>query len=160
MSVVEALAGDLLALDTDILTDWRYGEPAVVTAIDAYIVRHAAPPALVAFSVFEARRGFEMEIAARGENERLVRDRTNLEELVAGCDILPFDDAAASIAAYVFGRAATKQRAKQLGDILIAATALAHGRGIATRNIRDFREIGGLLPPQALLRIAEWKQTA
>lgn len=46
----------------------------------------------------------------------------------------------------IVGRAAflRQQRRMGLGDAIIAATALEHDLALVTRNVRDFRWIGGL----------------
>ena len=68
--------------------------------------------------------------------------RAALNALDGKLDVLPFDDE--ELAAY---RAILESigfnRAKVL-DRLIAATAIAHGLSLATRNARDFRDIPGL----------------
>lgn len=68
--------------------------------------------------------------------------RAALDAMAGQLDVLPFD--AAELAVY---RSILEQvgfsRAKVL-DRLIAATALAHGLPLATRNAKDFRDIPGL----------------
>ena len=50
------------------------------------------------------------------------------------------------------------ERGRLWRDALIAATAAAHGFGLATRNRADFELLGGLLPADANpLRVAIWK---
>ena len=59
------------------------------------------------------------------------------------------------ITAYIYPRLTGQQLQKHWRDLFIAATALAHGYGIATQNIRDFKLIADQSPE--LLRIAVWK---
>ena len=72
--------------------------------------------------------------------------------------VLPFDERAAGIAAYVFPRLTKAERDKNWYDVLIAATALAHGYGVATSDRPDFELIGRTLSDeQPLLYLAIWK---
>lgn len=66
-------------------------------------------------------------------------DRRDLGDFFALTTVLPISDE-------VIDRAiALRQRRKMgLGDALIAATALAHGLTLVTRNVKDFRWIDGL----------------
>ena len=102
------------------------------------------------------------ELAARGES--LATTRFNLAELYVGLarsnrpaedekavvallqdvEILDFDDAAARLFGSITGL--LQQRGTPAGDmdVLIAATALAHGHSLVTRNARHFRHIPDL----------------
>ncbi len=81
-----------------------------------------------------------------------------MEEFVQTCGVLDFDERAASIAAHIFPRLSQSQRNRHWRDILIAATALAHGCGVATRNKDDFELIGRDLPSHSrILHLAIWK---
>ncbi len=159
MPVAPALPEISLALDTDVLTDWRNQRPHTLRHINDYFIRQSKPPALTAFTVFEMLQGFE-KVAAKpgGLDERTQKDRAQAEQLVQMCDVLPFDQTAAAIAAYIFPRLSQSERNKHWCDVFIAATALAHGHGLATRNERDFKLIAQHLPPDhRLLRLAVWK---
>jgi tRNA(fMet)-specific endonuclease VapC len=59
--------------------------------------------------------------------------------------ILPFGEAEARAAARI--RADLETVGKPIGphDVLIAATALAHGATLVTRNLRESRRVKGLL---------------
>lgn len=66
-------------------------------------------------------------------------ERTALEGFFAAMDVLPVTDLVAREAVRL-----RQQRKTSLGDSLIAATALIHGRELVTRNDADFRWIPGL----------------
>lgn len=71
--------------------------------------------------------------------------RATFDELMATqfrARVLPFDDAGAR--AYAAARSQHERvgRTVAIVDVLIAATALAHGATVATRNIRDFEPFG------------------
>lgn len=62
-----------------------------------------------------------------------------LERFFAGMEVLPVTDLVARQAVQL-----RQQKRMSLGDSLIAATALVHGRTLVTRNDADFRWISGL----------------
>jgi predicted nucleic acid-binding protein len=78
--------------------------------------------------------------------------------LIRQCTVLPFNQEAAEIAAYIFPRLSRSERNQHWTDVFIAATALAHDYGVATRNQSDYELIAKHTPPQyPLLRIEVWK---
>lgn len=74
------------------------------------------------------------------------RRRTRLQrwfrEGVLCFRVLDFDAKSASTWAQLLARLRHKGEAMPVKDSLIAATALAHGLTVATRNVRDFRLAG------------------
>ena len=149
----------VVALDNDVLNDWRFRKPATLKAINEYIGLVKAPPALPSTTIFEMVHGFENAVVkAGGVNERLRRDREHAQELIKECSVLSFNQEAAEIAAHIFPRLSKSERNRLWTDVFIAATALAHEYGIATRNRSDFeliaRHIPANYPP---LRIEVWK---
>lgn len=166
MAIGQVLSMIPLALDSDVLDDWRYQKQYVKHKIDQYFFDHKRLPALTAVTVFEALQGFEIAANQVSANKAMLqRDRDEIEKIVQDCSllpsgalptgILPFDQNAARIAAYIAGK--LKGR-KILKDIFIASTALAHRHGVATRNEQDFKLIANHLPPShPILRLAIWK---
>ncbi len=77
-----------------------------------------------------------------GRKKRLVADF--MESVVALLPVLPYDRAAAEWHAAERARLESKGRPCPFADALIAATAVAHGRILVTRNIRDFSGYRGL----------------
>jgi len=161
MGFASALPETPLLLDTCILTGWRYSKPAIHRQIDDYIFRHEGlAPALASITVFEVLHGFEKEFLKPGrsseqDNTDLRRTKDFIEQSAA---VLPFDEVAAGIAAYVFPRLTNSERSKNWSDVLIAATALAHGYGVATADRKDFELIGRhLSDDHPLLYLAIWK---
>lgn len=63
--------------------------------------------------------------------------RRDVEETV-----LPIDSKVATIAGELRGRTLARGHNGQLADILIAATAKAHGLTVVTANVRDFEPLG------------------
>jgi predicted nucleic acid-binding protein len=163
MPVASALPETPLVLDNDVLTDWRYQKAHTRRYIDEYIIRLGKAPALTAVTVFEAFHGFELIEKKKKEkeggiDERTQQDRAQAEKLIGLCEVLPFNQTAAVIAAYIFARLSQSDRNKHWCDVFIAATALAHNHGVATRNQSDFELIAKHLPSDHFfLRLAVWK---
>ena len=151
--------GISLALDSDVFNDWRYQRPAVLEVIRDYQLEFKALPALTSFTVFEALIGFEKQGARGGGlTDSQKRAREHAEGLVQSCRVLPFDGAAAEIAAYVFGRLGHAEGNRLRKDVFIASTAIAHKHGLASRNRKDFEEIATHLPTNLKLYLAIWKR--
>ena len=74
------------------------------------------------------------------------RRRTRLEQWFASgverLRVFDFDTATAAAWARLLARLKKKGRTMPIKDSLIAATALAHGLTVATRNATDFRNAG------------------
>jgi predicted nucleic acid-binding protein len=159
MTIGPRLAHQALALDNDVLNDWRVGKLATLQAIKDYIAATKVPPALTSLTVFEMMQGFEKaSILSGGMSERTVQDKERARILTRDCVVLPFNEDAAEIAAYIFPRLSQRERNKHWADIFIAATALAHEYGVATRNRSDFELIAKHAPPHyPVLRIHVWK---
>ena len=101
----------VVALDNDVLNDWRFRKPATLSAINEYITLVKAPPALTSITIFETVHGFEKAaVKLGGMNERLRRDSENARSLIKECTVLAFNQEAAEIAAYIFPRISQKER--------------------------------------------------
>lgn len=159
MATANASPFTLLALDTDVFTDWRNQRPHTIEAIRNYQLRLKHPPRLTAMTVFEAHTGFESKEVKSGTLDQISqRDRTNMERLVSTCGVLEMGEKAAAIAAHIFARLSKSDCNKHWRDIFVAAIALSHGYGLATRNQSDFELIGQYLPDFApILFLALWK---
>jgi len=110
-------------------------------------------------TLFEAMYGIESSVA-KGviSKEQAQEYQSKIEKLSQGCIILPFDQNAATTAAYIFARLSQSERNKHWRDLFTAATALAHRHGVATQNKKDFELIATHLPSNnPLLRLAIWK---
>jgi predicted nucleic acid-binding protein len=159
MPIGPPLSETPLALDNDIFTHWRNGQAYVQREIDDHFRRLKFTPALTSMTVFEALHGIELEMRknkitmAQAEQ---YKDR--IKRLSESCLILSFDQNAAAIAAHIYSQLNPQQLQKHWRDLFITATVLAHGYGIASQNIRDFKLIADYLPDShPLLRIAVWK---
>jgi predicted nucleic acid-binding protein len=120
-------------LDTDTLSELSRGNPAVTARARSYLAAFGRLT-ISAVTVFERLRGYRQAIRA---GKPFHRQLQAFETLVAECVVLPFDGNAADAAAVIWS-AATRAQRQQLGDILIAATAVARQIPLVTRNRRDF----------------------
>lgn len=140
-------------LDTDTLSELSRGNPAVTARARAYLAEFGRLT-ISAVTVFERLRGYRHAIRAGKPFERHLQA---FEAFVAECVVLPFDQDAADAAASIWSTVTRRQR-QQVGDILIAATAVARQMPLATRNRRDFESFGkasGLT-----VRLVDWSMTA
>lgn len=158
MAFVPAFPETSLVLDNDVFTHWRNQQPYTLAAISAYQTKLKRPPALTSMTYFEAVFGIDNGVAKHGLSaERAEYYRNRVGDLSRVCGVLPFDQTAAEIAAYVCANSDELFK-KHWKDVLIAATALSHGHGVATGNKKHFELIGLTLssnhPP---LPLAIWK---
>lgn len=125
-------AGPLL-LDTDTLSELSRGNATVAAQARAYLTAFGRFT-ISAITVFERLRGYRVAIRA---GKPLHAQQQAFEALVRTCLVLPFDDAAANVAATIWSRS-TRRAQKNLGDLLIASIAVARRVPLVTRNRRDF----------------------
>jgi predicted nucleic acid-binding protein len=112
-------------VDTSVLID-----PPDASALPAEIL-------VSAISLAELSAG---TLAARDEAERAARQE-RLQRIEATIDVLPFDAPASRAYGRIFAAAAArgrKARGRRALDLLIAATAVAEGLPLYTRNPGDF----------------------
>lgn len=159
MATGAALPETLLVLDNDVFTHWRNRHQYVKREINNYIRRIKKPPALTSMTIFEALYGIESEVVKGRLSVELAQQyKVKIEETRESWEVLAFDRESAAIAAYIFPRLSRKELKDHWKDLFIAATAVAHGYGVATSNARDFELIASHLPDSnPLLRIALWR---
>ena len=132
----ESLDEEPVVLDTDTFSELSRGNPRVRERTLSYLGRFGRLT-ITAITVFERLRGYR---AAIRDGKPFERQLEAFEALVVACVVLPFDHEAASVAAQLWSGAARRHR-QQLGDILIAATAISRGLPLVTRNRRDFERL-------------------
>jgi predicted nucleic acid-binding protein len=156
MPIGPALPETSLVLDNDVFTHWRNGQAYVLREIAEHFNRLKALPTMTSMTVFEALYGVEEEERKnRITAVQAKRYKDRIKELSETCVVLPWEQRAAAITARIYPRLTSQQLQKHWRDLFVAATALAHGYGIATHNVRDFKLIADLTPE--ILRIAVWK---
>ena len=120
-------------LDTNVVSEMMKGRPS--PRVIAFLTRQA-DLWLASLVVHELEFGLQLTPPGR-RRERL---RSGLAGFLGTYAerILPLDRASAEWAARFRADAARSGRPPDLGDMLIAGTAMAHNLAVATRNVRDF----------------------
>jgi tRNA(fMet)-specific endonuclease VapC len=80
----------------------------------------------------------------RAPGARRARRRAFVEHLLAQLEPVPITEPVARVHAEIWALLASRGSVIGSHDLWIAATALAHGFGVATRNDRDFGRVPGL----------------
>lgn len=126
-------------LDTNTVIDLFKGRGRVSERL---LARQPSEIALPAIVLYEIEVGIE-------KSRRPEVNRRQIDELATLAAVVPFADAEARAAAQI--RARLEARGTPIGphDVLIAATALAHGGVLVTRNTRELARVEGL-------RLEDW----
>jgi tRNA(fMet)-specific endonuclease VapC len=80
----------------------------------------------------------------RAEGAQRARRNAFVEHLLAGMRALEITEQIARVHADIWAQLAARGEVIGAHDLWIAATALAHGMGLATGNAREFKRIPGL----------------
>jgi len=130
-------------IDTNVISETFRPRPA--PQVLEWIGRQMAGDLfLAALSLGELVRGAR-RVKDRAQRERLARwINHDLATQFQG-RILPFDGEAAVIWGTIMGEGDRTGRPKPMADAQIAAVALRNGLTLATRNIRDFKDMGVML---------------
>lgn len=80
----------------------------------------------------------------RARGARRNRRRAFVEHVLASLDPIPITEAVARVHAEIWAELSGRGDVVGAHDLWIAATALAHGLGVATGNAADFRRVPGL----------------
>ena len=143
------MSNETVLLDTDTLSELSRGNPRVVAKARTYLASFGRLT-ITAVTVFERLRGYH---AAIRDGKPFQRQLQAFETLASASVILPFDEDAAGVAATIWAGATRRQR-QQLGDLLIAAIAVARRIPLVTRNTRDFEGLGR--SGGVSLRLMDW----
>ena len=122
-------------IDTDVLIDWEREETA--SALDRLVGSEDRAISVITASAL--LRG-----AHRASGARRNRRRAFVEHVLAGFEPIPITEPVARVHAEVWASLARSGNVPGAHDLWIAATALAHGFGVVTRNRGDFERIRGL----------------
>jgi tRNA(fMet)-specific endonuclease VapC len=123
-----------LLIDTDLLIDLErgVGTPAVEELL------REEDRAISVITVSELLHG-----VLRATGARRVRRRAFVEHLLGGLQAIPITEPVARVHADIWADLAQRGTIIGAHDLWIAATALAHGLGVATRNA-EFGRVAGL----------------
>ena len=127
-------------LDTNVVSEWVKPEP--VRSVVAWLADVDEDEAFLSvITIAELRRGIEL-LAAGRRRQRLERWLSeDLADRFHG-RILPIDFLVADACGRITARAARTGRTVGSMDALVAATAEVHGLALATRNTKDFGQLG------------------
>lgn len=136
-------------LDTDTLSELSRGNTAIGARARAYLLEFGRLT-ISAITVFERLRGYRLALQ---DGKPYQRQMLAFEVLAQNCVVLPFDDAAADVAATIWASCTRSQR-QNLGDILIAGIAVARQIPLATRSKRDFESLAKI--SRVDLHLVDW----
>jgi len=122
-------------VDTDVLVEFE--RDASATALHDAIGEQGR--AISVITVSELLHGVH-----RATGARRVRRSAFVEHLLAGLQPIPITEPVARVHADVWSQLADAGNLIGAHDLWIAATALAHGLAVATRNRADFDRVPGL----------------
>ncbi len=130
----------MILLDTNVISALM--RRAIEPSVEAYF-RKQPPESLCTSTVCEEdiRYGILRLPAGRRREELGRAFRAFLARSLTG-RVIPFDRACAEACAVTRARLAETGMMIARPDIMIAATALAHGAIMANRNVADFRRLG------------------
>src|SRR5512145_1649280 len=140
-------------LDTGTLSEVSRANPVFTARARAYLLEFGRLT-ISSVTVFERLRGYRQALR---EGKPFHSQLKAFETLVQNCVVLPFDEDAADVAATIWAACSRSQR-QSLGDILIAATAIARQVPLVTRNKRDFEGITSAANMR--LRLVDWTSPA
>jgi len=131
-------------LDTNILSQLapdKNGQPKAPKELSAWMLRNADTLFLSALSVVEITAGIEKLRRAGGERAADLDRWLDRILNVYGERVLPLDAEVGRVAGVLTENARANGRHPGLSDVLIAATAQAHGHGLMTDNMRHFEPL-------------------
>jgi tRNA(fMet)-specific endonuclease VapC len=120
-------------IDTDLLIDLEKGDPAVERLLGE------EERAISVITVSELLHG-----VLRAQGATRVRRQAFVEHLLAGLQAIPITEPVARIHADIWAGLADRGEPIDAHDLWIAASAIAHGLAVATRNDTHFNRIPGL----------------
>ncbi len=133
----------MILLDTNVLSEFMRPTPDV--AVVRWLDQHVSDQVWIC-SVSRAEIELGLALLPDGRRKLGLAQAAGamFEEDFAGRS-LPFDDAAAALYGSIVAGRSRLGRPVSIEDAQIAAIAMAHGLTVATRNVRDFQDIEGLV---------------
>jgi tRNA(fMet)-specific endonuclease VapC len=122
-------------IDTDLLVDQERGvrSPAVEQLLGD------EQRAISVITVSELLHGVH-----RATGDLRARRSAFVEHLLAGLRAIPITEPVARVHSEIWAQLTDRGQVVGAHDLWIAATAVAHGLGVATRNAADFERVPGL----------------
>lgn len=130
-------------LDADVLSLLEYRNPAIAARAEA--AGRAGPVAIAFVTRIERLRGrldAVIKSATAADMLVMLARLAETERFLAGFTVVPFDP----VAGAHFDRLSVAKPTRSMGrgDLLTACVALAQNATLATRNVKDFRQVPGL----------------
>lgn len=130
----------MILLDTNVVSELMRQSPA--PSVEAWIADHPVED-LFFSAVGESELHYGAAIMPAGRRrETLVSEIETMLQAAFENRILPFDSKAARAYAVIAAKRRFAGRAVAPADCQIAAIARARGMAVATRNLRDFEDMG------------------
>jgi tRNA(fMet)-specific endonuclease VapC len=132
----------MILFDTDTLTHFTYGNDNVRRRVEGTINEALAVTVITRNEVLRGRAENLLKAADEGELRTAVERLRQTEEVLSAFEVVGFDEAAIGH----FGRLRKQKTLKKMGraDMLIACIALANDGLLVTRNLKDYKGVGGL----------------
>jgi tRNA(fMet)-specific endonuclease VapC len=124
-----------LLIDTDLLVDLERGD----TTADVERMLGDEDRAISVITVSELLHGVH-----RAQGAIRARRRAFVEHVLAGIQAIPITESVARVHADIWADLSSRGQPIGAHDLWIAATALAHDLGVATRNAAHFTRVQGL----------------
>jgi predicted nucleic acid-binding protein len=124
-----------LLIDTDLLIDLERGD--ATSRVERLLGDEDR--AISVITVSELLHGVN-----RAQGAIRARRRAFVEHVLAGMEAIPITEPVARVHADIWADLTDRGQAIGAHDLWIAATALAHGLGVATRNSTHLQRIAGL----------------
>jgi tRNA(fMet)-specific endonuclease VapC len=124
-----------LLIDTDLLVDLERGD----AASQSQLLPGDEDRAISVITVSELLHGVH-----RAHGAVRMQRRAFVEHVLAGMEAIPITEPIARVHAEIWSHLVERGEPVGAHDLWIAATALAHGLGVATRNRADFERVPGL----------------
>jgi tRNA(fMet)-specific endonuclease VapC len=129
-------------LDTDTLTRAHAGSPGIAERVRQLGEANLATTVITAIEILRGRHEFLLKASNGEQLLRAQRLLQSSEQLLATLTIIAVERTSAA----AFDRLRQDKKLKKIGrpDLLIASIALAKRATLVTRNLKHFRQIGGL----------------
>ncbi len=124
-----------LLIDTDLLVDLERGD--ATSEVERMLGEEDR--AISVITVSELLHGVH-----RAQGAIRARRRAFVEHMLAGIEAIPITEPIARVHADIWAELSSRGQPIGAHDLWIAATALAHDLGVATRNAAHFARIDGL----------------
>ena len=129
-------------LDTNVLSE--PAKPTPNAKLVSWLAEHDADVLISVLTVGEIVKGIELMPSGK-RRRQMERWFEEIEDWATG-RVVPVDTEVMRVWGLYYAKQLKRGRVLDVMDSLLAATALAHGLTIASRNLTDFPDVPGLNP--------------